>query len=81
MTPGSDSESVLRRDLEKARQQYDRALAYRRMAEEHLLDLGGEHPDGAQSLHNANRVVAHAAEEFQRALKAFADEVLRHTRK
>ena len=52
-----------------------------RRVQEGLTDPGSDHADGAQALRVANREVARASAEFQRALRAFAEVVMRHCRK
>lgn len=66
----------LRRDLDRARHRYRAALEEMSRAEKVHGDLGGQHPDGVQSLRNANRQLSLGAQEFRGALRRFSDAIL-----
>lgn len=63
----------LRKELEGARHRYRIALAGSREADAVDGELGGQHPDGTQTLRNANRVLTLASEEFRCALLKFSE--------
>lgn len=67
----------LRKELDTARDRYEAAMGEMRRAENVHVDLGGQHPDGMQSLRNANRRFSLEALEFRNALRRFSDAVLR----
>jgi len=66
--------------LRVARARYEKAIAEMRRAESVYSDPGGQHPDGAAALRNANRQLGIASEEFRTALHDFSDEVLGNSR-
>ena len=70
-----DVDSV-RKELERARQRYRVALAKVQRAENLHCDIGGQHPDGTQSLRNANHQLSLEAQAFRNALRKFSDAVL-----
>jgi predicted nucleic acid-binding Zn-ribbon protein len=81
VSPESEREAKLRREMNAARRRYEQAQAEARRVQEGLTDLGSDHAEGTRALRVANREVARASAEFQRALKAFAEVVMRHSRK
>ena len=70
------NEDGLRSTHDEARHRYKEALVEMRRVETILRDVGGDHPDGNQALHNANRRLAFERANFERALTNFSDAVL-----
>jgi hypothetical protein len=59
--------------LTAAREEYQKALALQRKADEIRKNLPLGHPDGLAALDNANRELSSASERYNRTLKEFLD--------